>query len=641
MKKIFKYVFVLFLGLGLCSCEKLFDNLEGDLTKMTEDDMTSSIEGLERLLSDVYYSIPMDDFNKMDRTTDNATESDATDYYVNVTSFWNYTRMRSINQFLQQVDNALEKNYINQDTHDKMKGEALFARAYCYFASVRTYGGVPIVKEPLDDKYDGGENAGLYVPRSTEKETWDFVIEDLDEAIKLLPDDVKRSDGPFRATKWSALGLQSRVALYAASVSKYWGKEPIPATYQAVKEKLTYMEASYANAYYAKCIEACEAIINSGKFSLYGGTTTDVKTAKENLTNLFLARQDCEFLFGKSYENGVSTSSNGFDLSSSPNQAHETGTNVGWGKYSITSDMVDAFDDYNAAGGRADGTIKTRNDGVEDYYDSQLQLASSTFNPATDYIKYDSPADPFLNKDARFQAWVLYPGAAFRSITMVIQGGMIRHDGTYSFYKNDTGELNGVTYLALGGNAAEVSAFYDFDNSFTGHYYNCGFGIRKFLNPEKAIIYSVNPWYDIRYAEILLNYAEAVAESGQGNATKAKQALNDIRHRAAFTDDIELTLENVLHERRVELAFEGDRSYTLHRRREYLNNRSGVFYRKHTVIPVIDLRGDAPKYLMVRANVYHGDVDKSPAGLNVGLLDYYSGIPNRSVNGFIPNPSQE
>ena len=32
MKKLFKYALVLFLGLGLCSCEAFFDNLEGDLT---------------------------------------------------------------------------------------------------------------------------------------------------------------------------------------------------------------------------------------------------------------------------------------------------------------------------------------------------------------------------------------------------------------------------------------------------------------------------------------------------------------------------------------------------------------------------------------------------------------------------------
>jgi hypothetical protein len=641
MKKIIKYTLVVLLGLGLCSCEALFDNLEGDLTKMTENDLISTNQGLERLLSNVYSTIPMDDFNKKDRTTTNATHSRECEYTNDVTSFWNFTKLRSINLFLQQVDDALEKNYISQETHDKMKGEALFARAYCYFAMVRSYGGVPIVTEPLDDKYDGDENLGLYVPRSTEKETWDFVISDLDAAIALLPE--SRNDGPFRATKWSALALQSRVALYAASVSKYWKVQAISNQYKAVSDKLTYMEESYAPAYYAKCIEASKQIINSGKFHLYGGATSDVAVAKENLTNLFLARHDEEYLFGKSYETGVATASNGFDAGNSPNQAHETITNVGWGTYSVCSDLVDAFDDYNAAGGRVDGTIKTRADGKEDVFSSQIHLpASSDFDPSTSYIKYDKPSDPYLKKDARFQAWVLYPGCAFRNITMIIQGGIIKTNGSYSFYQEDKEVVGGVTYMALGGESANISAFYNIDNTFTGHYYNTGFGIRKFLDPEKAIKYSVNPWYDLRYAEILLNYAEAVVESNATAETaKAKEVLNDIRHRAAFTDNVDLTLENVLHERRVELAFEGDYTYTLHRRRAFLNNRSGVFYRKHTVVPVVDLRDGAPKYLMVRANVYHGDVNMSASGCNVDILDYYKGIPNYNRNGLICNPSQE
>ncbi len=640
MKKIFKYALVLFLGLGLCSCERFFDNLEGDLEKMTEDDMISSLQGLERLLSNVYNLIPMDDFNKKDRTTNNANESRSCEYSADVTSFWNYTGIRAINTFIKQVDNALENGYINEATHDAMMGEALFARAYCYFAMVRSYGGVPIVREPLDDKYDGGANEGLYVPRSKEKETWDFVLEDLDNAIALLPE--TRNDGPYRVTKWGAYALQSRVALYAASVSKYWERAAQGSDFDAVKQELTFMKASYADEYYKKCITASEAIINSGKFSLYGGATADRAKAKENLTNLFLARHDEEFIFGKSYETAVSTASNGFDVSASPNQAHETITNVGWGTYCVTSDIVDVFDDYDANGGRVDGTIKTRGDGVENEYASQVQLASSTFDPDTDYIKYDDPSEPFLNKDARFQAWVLYPNCFFRNLTIVIQGGIVKHDGTYSFYQEDSGELNGKTYLALGGDDADVSAFYNLDNSFTGHYYNTAFGIRKFLDPDKAIKYSVNPWYDLRYAEILLNYAEAVAESQDNSRmAKAKTALNDIRHRAAFTDDIEPTVENILHERRVEMAFEGDYTYTLHRRREFLNNRSGVTYRKHTVVPMIDLRGTAPKYIMPRVNVYHGDVDKSSAGLNVNVLSYYQGIPNRDKNKFTPNPSQQ
>ncbi|SKC55553.1 Starch-binding associating with outer membrane [Bacteroidales bacterium WCE2004] len=643
MKKIFKYAIVAFLGIGLCSCDKLFDGLEGDLTKMSGEDMTSSQAGMERLLSDVYNAIPMDAFNTKEQNTTLATYSKAADYSISVTGFWDYKKMRSINYFIQQVDEALAKKAINEATRNAMLGEALFARAYCYFAMVRRYGGVPIVTEPLDKYYDGGENAGLYIPRSTEKETWDFVLSELDKAIELLPEE--RNDGKYRATKWAALGLQSRVALYAASVSKYWSKEAIPGEYKAVQQKLAYMESSYADAYYAKCIEASDKIIKSGRFSLYGGATTSVETARENLTALFQERQDCEFIFGKSYKNGQTDATNSFDINYSPNVAHETITNGGWGNYSITSDLVDLFDNYTASGARADGTVKTRNDGKEDIYFAQIVTAASSFDKDADFIKYDSPDAPFLDKDARFQAWVLYPGCQFRGQTIVAQGGIWLDGKDPVFYENNKYTVNGNDYYGLGaGSEDKICAFMRIGTGATSnhaYFWNTCFGIRKFLDPNKALVYSSNPWYDIRYAEILLNYAEAFAESGKGSAATAKEALNAIRHRAAFTDDIEPTVENVLHERRVEFAMEGHESYTLYRRRAYLSTRSGNQHRKHTFLPVLDLRDGTPKYIFPRVNVYHGDVQLSATGLNTDLLDYYGSIPNPSENNLTVNPSQE
>ena len=46
MKKIFTYITALFFALSLVSCDKIFDSLEGDLSKMTEGDLTSSEAGL-------------------------------------------------------------------------------------------------------------------------------------------------------------------------------------------------------------------------------------------------------------------------------------------------------------------------------------------------------------------------------------------------------------------------------------------------------------------------------------------------------------------------------------------------------------------------------------------------------------------
>ena len=624
MKKIFYYAFTIIICLALVSCSN----------KDSYEDMASSAAGMQKLLSDVYEVIPMDVFNVNDQYTTLATYSDGCDYKVTTTGFWNYDKIRFINRFIQLVDTALQRGTIDQETRDSMLGEAIFARAYCYFAMVRTYGGVPMVTGPT-------EELGT---RCTEKLIWDFVISELDNAAKLLPEE--RTDGSCRATKWAAIALQSRVALYAASVSKYWGKEAIPGSYKSVAEKLTYMEGSYADAYYAKCIEACDKIMASGRFSLYGGTSTSVSKAKENLTKLFLEKQNCEFIFGKS-DAGTSSKASSFESLYSPNQAPSASSHEGnWGNYSVTSDMVDLFDDYNSSGGRANGTVRTRNDGKEDIFFVQAPASASTFDKNVDFIKYDNPRDPFLGKDARFQAWVLYPGADFRGITITAQAGIWVSEGSLpEFYENKEHIIGGTTYYGMGAKDEDkFSAFWHNDQNQpagSARYWNCCCGIRKFLNPAEAPSSSTAPWCDIRYAEILLNYAESYAESGKGDAATAKKALNDIRHRAAFTDDLAPTLENVLHERQVEFAFEGHESYTLHRRRAYLNTRSGKEYRKHTLLPILDLRSGSPKYIFARVNVYDGDVYYSPKGLDTGLLDYYAAIPAIDEPTIVPNPVQE
>ena len=447
MKKLFKHALAILLILGLASCEK-----------RSKDDILLTPDGLEKALMEIYDIIPMDPFNTRDQHTMLATYSKGNDYTVNVNGFWDYAKIGRINRFIAKLDEAVGAAVIDEQTRDRMLGEAVFARAYCYFAMVRRYGGVPIVTEPLSGKRVDESNIG---PRSTEKQTWDFVISELDNAAQLLPDEP--SGGKFRASRWAALGLQSRVALYAGSLSKYWAKAPIPSSYKAVSEKLTYMESSYADAYFAKCIEACEKIMNSGKFSLYGGATASVAKAKENLTKLFLDRRDEEFIFGKSYNTGlVVDADNGFDLMNSPNQKHGNGTGSGWGNYSVTSDFVDLFDNYNASGGRDDGTVRTRHDGREDIYFARISDEASTFDKSVDFVKYNHPQDPFLRKDARFHAWVLYPGADFRGVTIVAQGGYLLPDGKVEFYQANHVTISGVNYYELGNDTPDgMSAFFD------------------------------------------------------------------------------------------------------------------------------------------------------------------------------------
>lgn len=70
----------------------------------------------------------------------------------------------------------------------------------------------------------------------------------------------------------------------------------------------------------------------------------------------------------------------------------------------------------------------------------------------------------------------------------------------------------------------------------------------------------------LRYADVLLIYAEAtLAGAGSSSDAKALEALNKVRTRAGLLPRTSFTQDDILHERRVEFAFEGDYWYDIQR----------------------------------------------------------------------------
>ncbi|HSC38785.1 MAG TPA: RagB/SusD family nutrient uptake outer membrane protein, partial [Chitinophagaceae bacterium] len=70
--------------------------------------------------------------------------------------------------------------------------------------------------------------------------------------------------------------------------------------------------------------------------------------------------------------------------------------------------------------------------------------------------------------------------------------------------------------------------------------------------------------YMIRYSDVLLTYAEAVL-GNNASTTDAKALLqfNRVRTRAGLASKTSLTIMDILHERRMEFAFEGQYWYDL------------------------------------------------------------------------------
>jgi hypothetical protein len=464
------------------------------------------------------------------------------------------------------------------------------------------------------------------------------VISELDLAIANLPA-ARPADGPDRATKWVALALKSRVALHAASVAKFWSKAPLLGA--AVDANLVGgMTITDANNYYAKCIDASKQIMDNSAFQLYKPAPADKAEAAKNYQDMFESPSfsNPEIIYLKDYIDGSSNSGQGHvtDFWFYPKQLcyHTLYVSSRW---STTLDIVDVFEDYTDNGTGASVPIKTRTDGNENQYEATPGNLASI--PAYPFQYYNNQYEPFLNKDARLTAAVLLPGSTFKGTLINMQGGLIQPDGKTIIYKDGQGTgPDGKTYYSYG--SANISGYSAFGAMGTAqaNYSNTGFALRKFLQDSKTVTNlgmfgSTQSWIDMRLAEIYLNYAEAVAESGQGDAVLAATCLNAIRKRAAHTDNIPLTVNNVLKERRVELIFEDHRYWDLIRRRDFHTRFNTT--RRLSLVPLIDLRQNPPKYVFLRALNYYDNVNN---GMTFPTRQYYLSIPGVSTNKLIQNP---
>src|SRR5207237_8654648 len=124
--------------------------------------------------------------------------------------------------------------------------------------------------------------------------------------------------------------------------------------------------------------------------------------------------------------------------------------------------------------------------------------------------------------------------------------------------RNDSGRVTEV----VPGLDTRDSPVENWNGAYSGSY------LRKFSDPSinAQFIKEQVPWIFIRYAEVLLNYAEASIELGE--VGDALTVLNQIRHRAGMPD---LTAapglrDEYRNERRIEMTFEEQRFFDVRRR---------------------------------------------------------------------------
>lgn len=216
-------------------------------------------------------------------------------------------------------------------------------------------------------------------------------------------------------------------------------------------------------------------------------------------------------------------------------------------KIFLTKNSEESILEYQHAD---DGNYATKNghrldrDAASPFFTGTTAAYTPTHNHVMEYgmqegYTYDAK-DPYSHRDYRFYANVLYDGAKFRGHEMDI------HSTTYKDSRNRDSIVAGVDLTPYG---TSTSAAY----TLTGYY------TAKFMNEATAIdnneTYASSQNYIIwRLAEAKLDYAEVLFNLGETD--KALTEVNDVRERVHMYPLTSLTWEELMNERRVEMAFE-------------------------------------------------------------------------------------
>ena len=412
-----------------------------------------------------------------------------------------YNIIRSLNEMIERLPSVtLGDNFKNQRI-----AEARFLRAFNYFYMVKRYGGVPLITklQSITDPKDT-----LYPKRNSEKELYDFVISEALDISNILPETQADADWG-RPTKYTALALASRAALYAGSIARY-GKIQL--------NGLLGIDASLAANYFKISYDASQKIIQSHKFSLYNGNPDKIT----NFKNIFLTKRNSEVIFAVQHDGSDKDYAGAgwcYDYFQCPYPN-------GWANGIHDApylEMVQAFENTDGSSSILDQSV----------LDTKLWTMTELWG----------------KKDPRFFATIYTQETKWQGRSLNFYNGLITSNGTL---------ITSGSYQGILANGDQKST-------------QTGFGVLKYLDETKdngnsstaGIFGSKQDYIVFRYAEILLNDAEAAYELGN-----SPQSLSDIlliRDRAGVLPLTTIDLNTIRHERQVELAFEGHRYWDVRR----------------------------------------------------------------------------
>ena len=422
-----------------------------------------------------------------------------------------YEGIRKASTFLDNVDRCPE---LTMDEIADMKGQARFLRAYCYWALIRVFGPVPLIPlEGLDADLSYEE---LSLPRAHFDEIVSFIDTELAETPRLLP--MRRTVNNLgRPTRGAALGLRARVLLYAAS-PLYNGNLDF---FNVVDNKgnqlisQTYDESKWAKAA-AAAKDVIELAKTSGLYELY--------TIAPKIGTLDMYRPPVHPEYStKDYPDGwanidplLSYKSN-FDGSVQGSKNPEliftrtsdgTGTINDWmyqalprtisgnNRLCVTQKQVNA---YAMNDGRTISEAANTGDYVTTGFTTEAYSENNPFLPAKVSLMYNK-------REPRFYASIAYNGSVWEAASA--SEPRYRNQQIFYYRGTEDGKQGFKEECPLTG--MTLKKFYNSEDSRT----DGGYVIEK---TEMTI----------RYAEILLIYAEALNELSEGEVYHLKTYSNE------------------------------------------------------------------------------------------------------------------
>lgn len=418
-------------------------------------------------------------------------------------------RWQDLYASIRQVNVFMESiaaSEIDPALKERLRGEAYFLRAYFYQNLLRIFGGVPIITRvyALDDDFQ--------VTRNSFAETVDFIVASADSAASRLPLRHPPSD-LGRATRGAALALKSRVLLYAASDLYQINPSGMPET--------GYTGARDRTAAWRAARDAARDVMDLGIYGLFRAEPGTGESPGQNYADIWLSGDHPEIILGRYFL----ASRGATDI---PNVGRYDGPNGyhNWGSNTPTQNLVDAY----------------------------RMVDGSRF----DWNNPIHAAAPYENRDPRFYASIHHDGASW----VPRPPSAVQYDsvGIIQTFRQLT-LPDGTIVPGLDTRQGPIE---DWNGTYSGYYK------RKSIDPavDHQYVSQQVPWLFFRYAEILLNYAEAALELGEEG--EAIRVINQVRHRAGMPP-VEASLagstlrDEYRNERRIELVFEEHRYFDARR----------------------------------------------------------------------------